>query len=290
MGLQDRYYYREESWASPWSQAPTASQSIVTTLIVINVVIFVLDMFSPAWSQDTGWVNHFLSLKSDVWQHPWNLWQLLTHGFAHASIQSKTGIFHIGGNMLVLYFLGRPVEQRMGRYEFLKFYLIAIVVSGIGWSLVMPGNASLVGASGAISAVVAMFIFMYPHHTLLLFGIVPLKAWVLGVIVVVSDLLRSLNPASPIAWQAHLAGFAFGAACYFSKFNFHWLKVEKLAGLFKSRPLLKIHSPGKQDQDQLQQQADAILQKINEQGESSLTSRERKILTKYSEQIRRDRS
>ncbi len=311
MGLQDRQYYREDSYSNPWSHAPAASQSIVVTLIVINVAIFVIDIFSPESSSGLNWLNHSLALSADVFHKPWLLWQLLTHGFAHASISSEAFIFHVGGNLLILYMLGRPVEQQLGRSEFLRFYLIAIVVTGIGWVLLNMNREAilvdasgavatqpesepvervaqvLVGASGAVTAVVALFIFRFPHQTLLLFGVVPLKAWVLGVIVVVVDLLRSLNPDTHIAWESHLAGFAFGAAYHHFKWNFHRLQLGQFGHPFKSKPSLKVHRPP--TGDRLKFDADEILQKINDHGESSLTARERKILKKYSEQVRRNR-
>ena len=114
-----------------------------------------------------------------------------------------------------------------------------------------------------------------------------MKAWVLGVIFVTMDLLRSFDPDSPIAWEAHLTGFAFGAAYFFFKWNFNWLQTEKLTGMFKSKPNLKIHRPG--TEEKLKREADEILQKINDQGEESLNARERRVLKKYSEQIRKKR-
>ena len=282
---------------------------MVTTLIIINVAIFVMDMFSgvnqPQQPPGVVFVDkngeeinpdkvkqdqlhnlmRFLALESEVYAKPWNFWQLLTYGFAHSSLS----IFHVGGNMLVLFFLGRPLEQRFGPMEFLKFYLIAIVVSGLGYVILniggRPGVA--VGASGAVAAVVGLFAFLYPKQTLLLFGVIPMPAWLLGVIMVLTDMMQAFNPASNIAWQCHLTGFAFGAAYFYFNWNFGWLQLEKVWNLFKSRPKLKVHRMS--TDEKIQQQADAILQKINDHGEGSLSSHERKILKKYSEQIRNQR-
>lgn len=289
----------------------------MTTLIIINIGIFVLDMFSGVYQpappvnrpevvivDDSAIQNldgekpksqinnlmRFLALEPDVYKRPWNIWQLLTHGFAHSSINSESSIFHIASNMIVLFFLGRPLEQRLGSTEFLKFYLVAIVVSGIGFVLLNIGQPPIpaVGASGAVSAVLALFIFLYPKQTLLLFGVIPMPAWVLGLFVVLTDFMRAFDPTSMIAWQSHLTGFAFGAAYFFMNWNFGWLQLERIGDVFKSRPKLKVHTE-QQAGDKLKQQADAILEKINQQGEESLSSRERTILKKYSEQIRNQR-
>ncbi len=274
---------------------------MVVTIILINVGIFILDAFSDIFvangagtGDSAGAVGNlnplgrFLALESDVFFRPWKLWTLLSYGFAHASMRSD--IFHIGGNMLVLFFLGRPIEQRLGRREFLKFYLVAIVVAGLVFVVAKFSQetpAIVVGASGAVSAVVALFIFCYPRETLLLFGILPMPAWLLGVLLLFADLSRAFDPTSPVAWQSHLGGFAFGAAYFKLNWSFHWLRLERLGELFKSRPKLKIHQPA--DNEKLKLEADAILEKINEHGESSLSSRERKVLKRYSEQIRRKR-
>ena len=58
--------------------------------------------------------------------------------------------------------------------------------------------------------------------------------------------------------------------------------------LFKSRPKLRVHNPDSAD-NKLKEQADQILAKINEHGEESLTSKERRILNKYSQKLRKNR-
>ena len=316
MGFENRDYYRDEYNArSTWRPTSTSGRSMVTTLILINIGIFVLDMFSGPYvpaeltsgiqgdspveqqlvdeAKSQSQINNlmrFLALEPDVYKRPWNFWQLLTHGFAHSSINSESSIFHIASNMIVLFFLGRPLEQRMGSSEFLKFYLIAIVVSGIGFVVLNIGgpNIPAVGASGAVSAVLALFIFLYPKQTLLLFGVIPMPAWVLGVFVILTDVMRAFDPGSMIAWQSHLTGFAFGALYFYMQWNFSWIRLDRITDWFKSRPKLKVHRAAAAD-DQLQRQADEILEKINQQGEESLSARERRILKKYSEKIRSQR-
>ena len=182
MGFDDRDYNQYQPAASVWSR-----YSIVTILIAINVIIFLADSFTPANVEIVDvspvdnlppervvhghWLGDFLAAKTQRWYF---VWTWLTHGFAHAAIDSKMGLMHIGGNMLTLYFLGRSVEYRLGRNEFLKFYLIAIVIGFLGFFAVnlLQGNPqkSLVGASGAVSAVVVLFIFFFPTQKLYLWA------------------------------------------------------------------------------------------------------------------------
>ena len=286
MGFEDRDYSR--------SNAPSglSNYSMVTIVIAINVIVFVLDAFSPRDQGGQHWLTEQLALSTTHWYWPWT-W--ITHGFAHASIDSNIGIWHIGGNMLTLFFLGRPIEHRLGRFEFLKFYLLAILAGGAGFFLSSAAAgwppASVLGASGAVSAVVALFIFYYPKQTLLIWGILPVPAWLLGILLLMSNLSYAFNPASQVSWEAHAAGAAFGIAYFYFGWNFSSLKMpEKIGNAISNSPGIKIHNPNGGDyDDKLQQQADVILEKINQSGEASLTSRERKILKRYSESVRRQR-
>jgi len=189
----------------------------------------------------------------------------------------------------------RPIEQRLGRWEFLKFYLLAILAGGAGFYLVnlLSGwpLSSVLGASGAVSGVVALFIFYYPRQTLLIWGVLPVPAWLLGVIMLLTNLKYALVPGSGISWEAHLAGAAFGLAYFWFGWNFSRLKMpQSIVSKMSGSGALKIHNPdGRNSNEKLTQQADAILEKINLQGEDSLTGRERKLLKRYSEMVRQQR-
>ncbi len=299
MGLEDRQYYRDQNeWGRQWQPGGSRSggapfsmsgRSIVVTLIVINVAIAILNLFTPTLPDGSHWLNHLMTLSTEVIQKPWLFYTFLTYGFAHAPLDGDGGLFHIAGNMLVLFFLGRWVEYRLGYWEFLRFYLVAIVLSGIAFVLMrLPGDpASCLGASGAVSAVLMLFVFMYPRQKVLLFFVLPIPAWLLGAFVVGSDILTSLKPESVIAWEAHFAGLAFGAAYAYFGWNLRWLRFERLGGLFQSKPRLKVHAPG--TDSPLQSEADQILKKIADQGEESLTPKERRLLNRYSKHIRKRR-
>ena len=330
MGLQDRGYYNSDS-RDPWSSNPDGwkgggrakPRTVITILIVINFAFFLLDAFTPVPGElmdqyklqqaavqqqhadpntrqaelkkipkPTRWLAYTMALPADLLSQPWKCWSVLTHGFAHASIDSSRSFFHVGGNMLVLFFLGRPIEQKYGGQRFLRFYLMAIVVAGLGWlvSQIVSGNAGYaIGASGAVSGVVALFIFNFPHEKIYLWGVLKMPAWALGVLVVGSDMLTAMNPESHVAWEAHLVGFAFGVAYFYFGWKLEWLRFDWITGLFAgSKPKLKVHAPEDPNED-LQRQADTILEKISREGEGSLTARERRVLSKYSKSIRKNR-
>ena len=332
MGLQDRGYYDNDS-QDPWSTNPDAwkgggggakRRTIITILIIINAAFFLVDAFTPVPAdlmenykaqqkqvavqnadpnrqqveirkiqKPTHWLAYTMAMPADLVSQPWNFWTVLSHGFAHASLGSNRSFFHVGFNMLILFFLGRPVEQKYGGQRFLRFYLMAIVVAGLGWLLLQAvkggGGGYVLGASGAVSGVVALFVFNFPHEKIYLWGVLKMPAWALGILVVGGDMWTAMNPGSHVAWEAHLVGFAFGVAYFYFGWKLDWLRFDWISGLFASKkPNLKVHDPEKADED-LKRQADVILDKISRNGEESLTSRERRILTKYSKSIRKNR-
>jgi membrane associated rhomboid family serine protease len=287
MGYQDRPYFNSSEYTGNRPSIDFKSMSVVAKLIVINVVIVILDAFTPR--TDSGhWLSDQMSLSSDVWRQPWMVWKFLTAGFAHAPIDVGSGFWHVLGNMLVLWFLGRPVEERLGKREFLKFYLIAIVVAFVGWmlvSLLRGDRHSVYGASGAVAAVIVLFIIMYPKEIIHFMGVLPIPAWALGVLLLVSDVWSSISRESQVAGEAHLTGAAFGAMYYYFHWNFGWLRTDSFKRLLKRRPKLRVHKE-ESAFDALQREGDAILDKINVQGEGSLTSKERRKLEEYSRQLR----
>ena len=117
MSLYDRGYY-QDSYSAGGRSGP---QSIITTLILINVAVFVLDAFSPGGR----WLSDHLALNADLlFSKPWYAWQLVTAGFAHSPL-SEGFIWHILGNMFGLYVFGRALESVLGRAEFLRLVEVA---------------------------------------------------------------------------------------------------------------------------------------------------------------------
>lgn len=298
MGFQDRDYYREEQ--------PGVSirgpRTVIGWIILINVVIFFVDglitPFNKAAPNSLG-INDFLALHVGDLAKPWLWWRFLTYGFAHASFGTVPGAhWHIVGNMLGLFFLGRSVEQFYGHREFLRFYLTTIVAAGLIWALAgllagAPAQQSAVGASGAVVGVVILFALNFPRQTLLLFFVIPVPAWLVGVLIVVSDLFTAMDSeGSRIAWQAHLAGAGFAFLYFRNRWNLtrisgNWFSTS----WFKRRPKLRVHNPRDEapPNDDLSDRVDKILEKIHLQGEGSLTAKERRMLKNASRQYQKKR-
>ncbi len=291
MGVYDRDYYRNEV-----RRPGVASWSAVTTLIVINVAIFIADQFSPEIGRGVRWLDVHMMLWSDVYRHPTEFWQLLSYGFSH----DPMSIMHILGNMFGLWLFGRDVEAIYGKAQFYRLYLSLIVLSGLAWvvieRIISPGEAiPTLGASGAVMGVMMIYIFHFPHRTFLFMFAIPMPAWVLGIIYVYLDLSGALGGIrltdQPVNNVAHLAGAAFGVLFY----QTHWTLFSLWPGnLFKS---LKRRRSGyrvyrgdrdgdREDPRQLQKRVDDILAKISREGEASLTADERRTLEEASKKYR----
>ncbi|MEZ6096575.1 MAG: rhomboid family intramembrane serine protease [Pirellulaceae bacterium] len=286
MGIEDRGYYREQDQQSLFRGMSV--YSMVTMIIIANVVFYFIEHISRD-------VFEALSLKVELLSKPWQFPTLLTYGFVHAPLKTDIGISHILFNMLTLFFLGRSVEDHVGKKEFLIFYLVAIVFSGLVWvidqGLILGHDVGLVsGASGAVTAVVMLFVFLFPKQTILIFGVIPMPAWLLGVLLVLGDMRHAFSPNSPVAVDAHLAGAAFAAVYHWSGMRFAGIGNGLAWNWKRRRSGLKVHRPKIDAKwERLQQEGDRILSKISEQGEESLTSKERKTLAAYSEQLRKRR-
>jgi membrane associated rhomboid family serine protease len=126
---------------------------------------------------------------------------------------------HLLGNMLFLWVFGDNVEDAMGHARYLVFYVLCGVIAGLVFALLGPqaSQAPLVGASGAVSGVVAAYLILYPRVNVwvLVLWRVPLRInaiWCLGawILFQVYQLLTSAAESN-VAWLAHIGGLAAGA-------------------------------------------------------------------------------
>lgn len=295
MGYQDRDYYREEG-----ADEGFQIKSWTVRLIIINCAVFLANALTM--SNGRSWLVPLIELQPDAIAEPTSWYQFLTYGFAH----NPKSLWHVAGNMLGLWVFGRGIEEKYGGKEFLRFYFVAILLAGIVWSLrqyflAAPGGLPLVGASGGVTALIVLFCLLNPRATLLLFFAIRTPAWLFGILVVFSDVTGAIAAdrlpegswLSTIAYDVHLTGAALGLAYWALDLNFGRVPGSrevstlwgKLKGAFKSRPAVRIHDEA-DDDEELETQADRLLEKIARQGESSLTPHERRILETYSRRIR----
>jgi membrane associated rhomboid family serine protease len=315
MGIHDRDYYRDDgdTYLGNWSRSAQATKA----LIVITVIAFVIQLATIPRAGAGGEGAFTTSLEligSKVLQG--QVWRLVTCGFLH----DTDGILHILFNMIILWLVGRELEERYGAREFVAFYLLALVVS----SLAYVGSTALglnhttldtpaLGASGAVLAALIVFTLHNPHRRILLFFVLPMPIWALGVFLVGLDLFGILfgnlgDKGDRVAFAAHLGGAAFGALYFLARVRVTALLPSWPAkGARRAKPPLRVRpdedeepdtpdfvssTGAKSDPDvdeHLEAQLDAVLAKVAKQGQESLTTAERAILHRASEVYRKRR-
>jgi membrane associated rhomboid family serine protease len=148
------------------------------------------------------------------------LMTLVTAMFLHG------GVLHLAGNMLYLYIFGAAIEMRFGHLRYLYFYLAAGIVSALATVFIDPASqVPVIGASGAIAAVLGAYFVLYPRAKILtilpffvLIEFVEVPALVYLLIWFGWQLFSGLQSrafhdvAGGVAWWAHIGGFLFGIA------------------------------------------------------------------------------
>jgi len=153
--------------------------------------------------------------QDDLGVMAWEWGSVVTSMFSHG------GLLHLFGNMLFLYLYGDNLEDAMGKVRYFLFYIFCGFLAAIAQSLVNPfSEIPMVGASGAISGVIAGYLLLYPRANIrvfywvfLFFGTLYVPAYlVLGLWVFeqIIALPESMKQAGGVAIAAHLGGFAAG--------------------------------------------------------------------------------
>jgi membrane associated rhomboid family serine protease len=125
------------------------------------------------------------------------------------------GVMHIAGNMLFLWVFGNNIEDRLGKLGFALFYLVGGFAAIAAHVAVDPASTvPVVGASGAIAAVMGAYLVWFPNapvRTVVIFyfiTIMDIRAkWLLGFWLVLQFFT---SPNAGVAWVAHVGGFVFG--------------------------------------------------------------------------------
>ncbi|HET6988499.1 MAG TPA: rhomboid family intramembrane serine protease [Kribbella sp.] len=163
-------------------------QFVTISLLAINVLVFIAVRTGGARV-----LNDLVLVPVLVESEPW---RLMTSAFTHVQI------FHIFANLFMLWQLGPPLEQMLGRLRFLILYLLSALGGSVAvWLLAAPGSATL-GASGAVLGLIGALLVVHRARGLDV-------TWIIGY-VAITAVLSILVPN--ISWQGHLGGFVTGAA------------------------------------------------------------------------------
>lgn len=178
-------------------------------LIAVNIVIFLMQFtVHPRTGQLAfrPWVEDFMLVPR---LSPW--WTFVTYAFLHHDF------WHILFNMFFLYLFGKNVNDKLGNLAYSVFYVCGAVFSGLGHALLHAATpVPTLGASGAVAAVTGAYLVLFPQSLLTViywfFFIGTIQVPALYFIALKMIFLDNIlaRGRSSIAYDAHLAGYAFG--------------------------------------------------------------------------------
>jgi len=200
---------------------PITTFPFVTILIIaLNISVFILGLLSSRDSQEI--VLAYGAIPKDILAFhsdrpvPVAL-TIFTSMFMHG------GLLHIAGNMLYFWIFGNNIEERLGHFRFVLFYLFCGVIAAYAHALSSPDSGvPMIGASGAISGVLGAYLLLFPTarvHTIVFFGffvqVIRIPALIVigfwAIIQFVSGLItQGILHQGGTAWFAHVGGFLAG--------------------------------------------------------------------------------
>jgi membrane associated rhomboid family serine protease len=271
---------------------------ITQKLIYLNIGCFLISYVVFGLLRLVGIDINFLqyvSLSSDPMDLMWKPWSIVSYSFFHSDF------FHIFFNLIILNFSSQMFLTFFNQKQLLGLYLLSGIFSGVVFVFsfyFMNIISPIVGASGAIMAILVAVTTYQPLMNVRLLFIGNVKLWHVTVVILLIDLLqiRSENSGGHIA---HLAGAFFGFI--FIKLLQNGTDLSKIVSnvldffvnLFTkspSTPFKKVHRNYKKPtvnaaskivtKDKTQQQIDEILDKISRSGYDCLTTEEKEFLFK----------
>jgi membrane associated rhomboid family serine protease len=236
---------------------------------------------------------HFFQLSSDINVVIFKPWTLISYGFFHADF------FHLFFNMLMLFFSANLFKTFFSEKQLINFYFSSLVFSGlvfIASGYIFPAYANhvpLVGASGAIMAVLMATTVYAPNFSVRLLLIGQVKLIYITAVFILIDFIQ-LSSTNSRGHMAHLGGALFGYLFVnqirkgktISLPFYDWYQL--VVGFFKpkqKKPFKTVYKNSKQpaqsfnnNQSINQKKIDDILDKISASGYDSLTKEEKEFL------------
>lgn len=192
------------------------------TLIGLNILVFMYQVYLPLPHCEL-FIQHF-GLQPVHLFHTEHLYSILTHMFLHG------GWMHLIGNMVFLWVFADNIEAVIGTVNFIGFYIIGGICAAVLHALFqMDSNVPMVGASGAISAVMGAYLVMFPQSKIRVFVLfflrsVPVPAvlflgfWIFQQFTNGIATVTEGTNVGGVAWWAHIGGFLYGIVLgYFAR-------------------------------------------------------------------------
>lgn len=281
-----------------YNLAPIHEQIIFVNIGVFAIVALVNTIYFLATNLHLSIFNDYLALNENFTELVFKPWTFLTYAFMH------NGLWHLLGNMIALYFIGRIFLTFFSVKQFINYYFVGGLAGGLVFVLsynVLPAlvdqSAILLGASASVFSVLVGATTKSPNYVINLFGVFQLKLWVLTVLYLISFI--ALIPYANAGGElSHLGGALFGYVYtkQLDKGNdigswfgnsvtsvLAWFKSNKKGSLktvYKDKSKVGGYTKGEFSAFNNQKKIDLILDKISKSGYESLTTQEKEFLFK----------
>ena len=291
MSFDNRDYARRDAYPDQgWTRA-------VQWLVIANVAVYLalfLATKSPAAGVGAHEIYGLFALVPSEALHGHRFWQVLTYAFVH-DLQNP---FHLIVDMYLLWVAGRDLEFMYGTARFLRFYFAASIFTALLYLSIAAlhpqiRDVPLLGASGAVMAVLVVYASYHPGDKILLYLIYEVPIW-LGVVVMLgTDLLvvGYSTEARSIAGGCALAGAAFGLGWH--RLSHHLEAVlSRVPAPPPPRAVKRIPSPPSPPPSTtaaLEAELDDVLRKLHAKGMGGLTDDEKGVLDRASRHYRAKR-
>jgi membrane associated rhomboid family serine protease len=208
---------------NPTSKFPLVTYAIILSNIVIYLYQFLAGSAGEVLIYKYGIIPYEITHFQEIARFPElstpfpNILTPFTSMFIHG------GLFHVASNMLYLWIFGDNIEELMGSFRFLAFYLLAGLVGAVAQIIMAPSSTiPMVGASGAISGVLGAYVLKFPRARVkvlffffFLIQVVRVPAVVVLGFWILIQLLNGLSSIGNldeggVAWFAHIGGFVAG--------------------------------------------------------------------------------
>ena len=272
--------------------------NMIIKLVIINVAVFVitalLNAFFPEFYSSN--ILPYLALPGDLMTLLYRPWTVITHMFLHS------GLWHLIGNMITLYWFGNIAGDLLGDRKILPVYILGGLAGAIFYLLsyqFLPNiGIYALGASAAALAIVFTAVATAPEYVvhLLLFG--PVRIKFIGLVILFIDIIGTQSNANSGGHIAHLGGTLFGfwfvyllrkgvdLSEYFHRFvDFITFKKKKrpvgkatLKVAHRADNITRKQSKNFVAKTDISRRVDEILDKIKQKGYDSLTDEEKEVL------------
>lgn len=257
---------------------------VIKAILIANVVVYLFELLPYTRFLILMWGKLVPSMTFAGGQ----LWRLVTYMFLHDPYSP----FHLLFNMLALWMFGLEIEQMWGSRRFAWFYAISGVGSGC-FSLIhlfshRMSQIGVIGASGAVLALLTVYAWYFPNRKVLLFFILPVNIRFVVIGYAIISLFGSLRPHGIVSHLTHLGGIlvAIGYIRWYPKV-LEWLQQRAALKTEMNRRRQAEEAVGRERF--FEETIDPILEKISREGMESLTPQERKLLKKVAQSKERDR-